>query len=114
MQKVLMTIPSKWEGMGQYLVENNVISNFFSGNFTEKGMDFIAEVLDQTPTISVITEIEALSWINPDKSKEQSVLASLKREALNSGINGLGDFKLSNSKYESFLKAVIFSFTKSW
>ncbi|HMS69675.1 MAG TPA: hypothetical protein PKD18_16125 [Saprospiraceae bacterium] len=47
--------------MGQYLVENNVISNFFSGNFTEKGMDFIAEVLDQTPTISVITEIEALS-----------------------------------------------------
>ena len=33
----------------------------------------MAEVLDQTPTISVITEIEALSWINPDKSKEQIV-----------------------------------------
>ena len=35
----------------------------------------MAEVLDQTPTISVITEIEALSWINPDKSKEQIIKA---------------------------------------
>jgi predicted nucleic acid-binding protein len=59
--------------MGQYLIDNNVISNFFSGLFTEKGMDFVAAVLDQTPTISVITEIEALSWINPDKSKERIV-----------------------------------------
>lgn len=61
--------------MGQFLIDNNVISNFFSGLFTEKGMNFIAEVLDQTPIISVITEIEALSWINPDKSKEQIVKA---------------------------------------
>jgi hypothetical protein len=61
--------------MGQYLIDNNAISNFFSGLFTEKGMGFMAEVLDQIPTISVITEIEALSWINPDKSKEQIVKA---------------------------------------
>ncbi len=61
--------------MGQYLIDNNAISNFFSGLFTEKGMDFMAEVFDQTPIISVITEIEALSWINPDKSKEQIVKA---------------------------------------
>ena len=59
--------------MGQYLIDNNAISNYFSVLFTEKGMSFMAEVLDQTPTISVITEIEALSWINPDKSKEQIV-----------------------------------------
>lgn len=25
--------------MGQYLIDNNAISNFFSGLFTEKGMD---------------------------------------------------------------------------
>ncbi|MFN0048815.1 MAG: type II toxin-antitoxin system VapC family toxin [Cytophagales bacterium] len=61
--------------MGQYLIDNNAISNFFSGNFTEKGMDFMAQVLDQTPIISVITEIEALSWINIDKSKEKIVNA---------------------------------------
>ncbi len=59
--------------MGQYLIDNNAISNFFPGLFTEKGMDFMAEVLDKTPTISVITEIEALSWINTDLNKEQIV-----------------------------------------
>ncbi len=59
--------------MGKYLIDNNAISNFFSGMLTEIGMDFMAEVLDQTPCISVITEIEALSWISPDKSKEQIV-----------------------------------------
>ncbi len=61
--------------MGQYLIDNNAISYFFSVFFTEKGMGFMAEVLDQIPTISGITEIEALSWINPDKSKEQIVKA---------------------------------------
>lgn len=59
--------------MGQYLIDNNVISNYFSGLFSIKGMDFIAEVIDQTPNISVITEIEALSWVNPDKSKEKII-----------------------------------------
>jgi hypothetical protein len=54
-------------------MDNNVISNYFSGLFTEKTMDFIADVIDQIPNISVITEIEALSWINPDKSKEAIV-----------------------------------------
>jgi predicted nucleic acid-binding protein len=59
--------------MGQYLIDNNAVSNFFSELFTERGMDFMAGVIDATPTISVITEIEALSWIHPDKNKEQIV-----------------------------------------
>jgi len=54
-------------------MDNNVISNYFSGLFTVNAMDFIADVIDQIPNISVITEIEALSWINPDKSKEAIV-----------------------------------------
>jgi predicted nucleic acid-binding protein len=61
--------------MGRYLIDNNAISNFFSGRFSQKGMDFMAEVIDSTPTISVITKIEALSWISSDKSKEQIVKA---------------------------------------
>jgi predicted nuclease of predicted toxin-antitoxin system len=28
--------------MGQYLIDNNVISNYFSGLFPEKAMDFIS------------------------------------------------------------------------
>lgn len=56
--------------MGQYLIDNNVISSYFSGLFSEKAIDFVATVIDQTPAISVITAIEALSWVSPDKSKE--------------------------------------------
>lgn len=38
-------------------------------------MDFVAEVIDQTPNISVFTQIEALSWSNPEKNKEGIVKA---------------------------------------
>ena len=59
--------------MGQYLIDNNVISNYFSALFTDKGMSFIAEVIDQIPVISIITEIEALSWVNQDAGKEKII-----------------------------------------
>ncbi len=60
--------------MGQYLIDNNVISNYFSGSLPPDGMKFISRVIDEVPNLSVITEIEALSWINPDKKKEQIVV----------------------------------------
>ena len=56
--------------MGQYLVDNNVISNYFTESFPLKTMNFISGVIDKIPNISVITEIEALSWIAPDKVYE--------------------------------------------
>ena len=54
----------------QYLIDNNVIANYFSGIFSEAAMNFVARVIDQTPNISVITEIEALSWSHKDRNKE--------------------------------------------
>jgi predicted nucleic acid-binding protein len=59
--------------MGQYLIDNNVISSYFSEAFSEKAMDFLTEVIDLIPNISVITEIEALSWVNKDTSKEKII-----------------------------------------
>jgi predicted nucleic acid-binding protein len=56
--------------MGYYLIDNNVISGYFSRCFSEKAMRFVAEVIDQTVNISVITVIEALSWRHPDSKKE--------------------------------------------
>lgn len=56
--------------MGKYLIDNNVISNYFAGKFSKKTMIFIAEIIDETPNISVITQIESLSWVNSDKNKE--------------------------------------------
>lgn len=43
---------------------------YFSGLLSEKAMGFIADVIDQTPSISVITQIEALSWVSADLDKE--------------------------------------------
>jgi len=59
--------------MVKYLIDNNAISSYFSEHFSEKGMEFIADIIDQVPNISVITEIEALSWITPDKTKEKII-----------------------------------------
>ncbi len=59
--------------MGQYLIDNNVISSYFSGLFSEKAIDFVANVIDQTPAISVITAIEALSW----ESQVTTILTTL-------------------------------------
>ncbi len=61
--------------MGQYLIDNNVISSYFSGLFSNNAMIFVANAIDQMPNISVITEIEALSWLSPDKKKEAIVKA---------------------------------------
>lgn len=59
--------------MGQYLIDNNVISNYLSNLFSINGMVFIGEVFDEIPNMSGVTEIEALSWINTDKGKEKII-----------------------------------------
>lgn len=59
--------------MEKYLIDNNAISGFFSALLNQNGMAFLANVIDETPVISVITEIEALSWISQDKAKERTI-----------------------------------------
>lgn len=61
-------------------MDNNAISGYLSDLFSEKAMDFVAIVIDQGPIISVITAIEALSWVNPDKNKE-AVIKSFVQDA---------------------------------
>jgi predicted nucleic acid-binding protein len=71
--------------MGQYLIDNNVISDYFTGQFSDKAMGFVSDVIDLTPNISVITVIEALSWRSPEKRYE----AIIKEFVDNSNILGL-------------------------
>lgn len=59
--------------MGQYLIDNNVISNFFSEKYSSESMAFITSIINDTPVLSIITQIEALSWVNPDKHKENII-----------------------------------------
>jgi predicted nucleic acid-binding protein len=56
-----------------YLIDTNVIANFTSVKFSQKAMDFLAEVIDETPNISVITKIEALSWRSAIPQEEASI-----------------------------------------
>lgn len=48
--------------MEQYLIDTNVVSDYFSASFSVLGIQFMDEVFDAVPNISVITQIELLSW----------------------------------------------------
>jgi predicted nucleic acid-binding protein len=58
--------------MEQYLIDTNVVSDYFSELFPEAGMTLIDEAIDATPNLSIITQIELLSW-KTDNSTEQQI-----------------------------------------
>lgn len=64
--------------MGLYLIDNNIISGYFSENFESEAMNFISGIFDQIPNIFVITEIEALSWNNPNSQTEEIIKEFIK------------------------------------
>jgi predicted nucleic acid-binding protein len=59
--------------MEKYLIDNNVIANYTSEKFSKNAMNFLANVIDEIPNISVITKIEALSWHSAIIQEEDSV-----------------------------------------
>ena len=59
--------------MERYLIDTNVIANYFLNIFSEAGMFFLTNIIDKTPFISVITKIEALSWKSQNIEKENIV-----------------------------------------
>lgn len=48
--------------MEQYLIDTNVISDYFSNSFSTDGMQFVDSVIDSIPNLSIITQIELLCW----------------------------------------------------
>jgi len=48
--------------MEQYLIDTNVISDYFSASLPTSGLHFMDSVIDVVPNLSVITQIELLSW----------------------------------------------------
>ena len=58
--------------MEQYLIDTNVISDYFSASFPTRGLQFMDFVIDEIPNISVISQIELLCW-RTDTAKEQQV-----------------------------------------
>ena len=57
--------------MEQYLIDTNVISDYLSELFPEAGMTLIDEAIDATPNLSIITQIELLSWKTENTTEQQ-------------------------------------------
>lgn len=48
--------------MEHYLIDTNVVSDYFSASLSVEGIKFMDSVIDATPNLSVITQIELLCW----------------------------------------------------
>ncbi len=46
----------------QYLIDSNAIIDYLSGTLPSKGMDFLSEVVNAVPRVSVISKIEVLGY----------------------------------------------------
>jgi len=58
--------------MERYLIDTNVVSDYFSASLPATGLQFMDSVIDAIPNLSVITQIELLCW-KTDTAKEQRV-----------------------------------------
>jgi hypothetical protein len=48
--------------MAQYLIDTNAVSHYLSAILPQAGIDFMDKVIDATPNLSVISQIELLCW----------------------------------------------------
>ena len=58
--------------MEQYLIDTNIVSDYFSASLPETGLLFLDGIIDAIPILSVITQIELLCW-NTNKTIEHWV-----------------------------------------
>jgi len=58
--------------MEQYLIDTNIVSDYFSASLPSEGLKFMDSVIDAVPNLSVITQIELLCW-KTEAAKEDRV-----------------------------------------
>ncbi|MDP2041377.1 MAG: type II toxin-antitoxin system VapC family toxin [Algoriphagus sp.] len=58
--------------MGGYLIDSNIISDYFSENLTQDFLDFLDPIFEKSPCLSIISQIELLSW-KADQSIESLI-----------------------------------------
>jgi predicted nucleic acid-binding protein len=46
----------------QYITDSNVVIDYLAGRFPEEGMNFMNQVINKIPILSVITKIEVLGY----------------------------------------------------
>ncbi len=57
--------------MEHYLIDTNVVSDYFSASFSTAGLALMDAAIDATPHISIITQIELLCWNTDDATTQQ-------------------------------------------
>jgi predicted nucleic acid-binding protein len=78
--------------MGQYLIDTNIVSKYMSGLLPVEGEHLISAVLDDRSQLSVITQIELLSWKSAFDAQirgfvEDSLIFPLTDEIVNACVN---------------------------
>jgi predicted nucleic acid-binding protein len=58
--------------MERYLIDTNVVSDYFSASLPATGLQFMDSVIDAIPNLSVITQIELLCW-KTEAHKEKGI-----------------------------------------
>jgi predicted nucleic acid-binding protein len=58
--------------MGQYLIDTNVVSDYLQASMSPNGLQFMDNVIDAVPKLSVISQIELLCW-KTDAVMEQNI-----------------------------------------
>jgi predicted nucleic acid-binding protein len=48
--------------MEQYLIDTNVVSDYFTASFSLGGMSLMDTAINNVPNLSIITQIELLCW----------------------------------------------------
>ena len=61
----------------KYLLDSNVIIGFLANKLPAAGMRFVADIVDDTPSVSVISKIEVLRF--RDTPENEAVLADFLR-----------------------------------
>ena len=71
--------------MEQYLIDTNIVSDYFSASFSATAMEFMDIAIDAVPNLSVITQIELLCW-----KAEGSIEQNVKNFITDSVVLGIG------------------------
>jgi len=58
--------------MGQYLIDTNVVSDYLLASLPANGLQFMDNVIDAVPNLSIISQIELLCW-KTDAAMEQNI-----------------------------------------
>ena len=48
--------------MGRYLIDSNIVSDYLAENLDNSLLDFLDPIFESQPCLSVVTQIELLSW----------------------------------------------------